>query len=153
MTTEPPPGDAPDAAPIAHEYRLRCSPERAFAAYAGQIGRWWHPLYTANPETLQAVTIEPRVGGRVFATHGDLGEVDWGRVTTWEPGRRLAYTSVLAQDRAHPSEIRVDFLPDDGGCLVRFAHGGWHAANAPDRKKFGDWPRLLERFVALAEGG
>ena len=100
--------------------------ERAYleVLYTGRIGEWWDPRYTANAETFEGVTIEPRVGGRVFATHGDSGRGDWGEVLVWEPGRRLVYTSTLAQSPEHPSEIAVDFEPDGPGCLVEFAHGG-----------------------------
>ena len=127
--------------PIAFDQRLSCSPEVAFAAYTGRIAEWWDPRYTANAETLQAVTIEPRVGGRVYATHSDFGVDDWGEVTVWEPERRLVHTFRLAQDPQQPSEIAVEFLPDEdgAGCLVRFEHRGWTDANAAARPKFGDW--------------
>jgi hypothetical protein len=143
--------------PITHEYPLRCSAEHAFGTYVERIGEWWDPRYTADAETLQDVTIEPRVGGRVYATHRDAGEDDWGVVTVWEPGRRLVHTFTLAQDPRHPSEVAVEFLAaaDGGGgrtgCTVRFAHGGWTEANAHMRKKFSDWPVMLGRFVALAD--
>jgi hypothetical protein len=84
-------------APIVHDYRLSCSSEHAFATYTERVGEWWDARYTANAGTLEAVTIEPRVGGRVYATH----------------------------------------------------HGGW--TEAASRKKFGDWPVMLDRFAALAE--
>jgi len=140
--------------PITHGRSLRCSAEEAFATYAERIGEWWDPRYTANAETLRAVTIEPRIGGRMYATHSDVGEDDWGKVTVWEPAKRLVHTFTLAQDRQHPSEVAVEFVPGDGpgsGCTMRFAHGGWTQANAAVRKKFGDWPVLLDRFVALAD--
>ena len=128
------------APPITHEYELGCSPERAFEVCTGRIGEWWDARYTANAETLESVTIEPRVGGRVYATHSDLGEHEWGGVTVWEPGRRLVHTFTLAQDPAHPSEVAVELEPgEDGGSVVRFAHGGWTEANVADRQKFGDW--------------
>jgi len=136
---------------ILHERFLRCSAQHAFAVYTGRIGEWWDPNYSANAETFRAVTIEPRVGGRVFATHEDLGEHDWGEVTAWEPGRRFAHTFTLAQDPQAPSEVSVEFSDDEGGCDLRFAHGGWTEANAGDRAKFNDWPVLLERFAELAE--
>lgn len=144
--------------PITHEYALRCSAEHAFATYAGRIGEWWDPRYTANAETLEDVTIQPRVGGRVYATHRDIGEDDWGVVTVWEPGRRLVHTFTLAQDPRHPSEVAVEFLAADGAkggrttCTVRFAHGGWTAGNAGMRAKFSDWRVMLDRFVELADG-
>jgi uncharacterized protein YndB with AHSA1/START domain len=140
--------------PIAYEYSLRCSAEHAFDTYTGRISEWWDPRYTANAETLQGVTIEPYVGGRVYATHSDIDKDDWGEVTVWEPGRRLVHTFTLAQDARNPSEVTVEFAPHDGagtGCTLRFAHGGWTEANAAVREKFSDWPVMLDRFVALAD--
>ena len=140
-----------DTAPLTFERTLRCPPERAFETYADRIGEWWDPQYSANPETLKAVTIEPRVGGRIYATHSDLGEVDWGRVTAWEPGRLLVHSFTLAQDARSPSEVSAEFLTGGNGCTLRFVHGGWSESNAGHRAKFGDWPLLLDRFAALAE--
>jgi hypothetical protein len=139
------------AEPITHERALRCTAEQAFHVYTSRIGDWWDPRYTADAETLETVTIEQRQGGRVFATHSDLGVDDWGEVTVWEPGRRLVHTFTLAQDPAHPSEVAVEFLPAGEGCRVRFAHGGWNEGNAAVRQKFGDWDMLLDRFAALAQ--
>jgi hypothetical protein len=140
--------------PIAHERSLLCSPRDAFAAYTDAIGEWWDPRYTANAETLQTVTIEPRVGGRVYAVHSDIGKHDWGEVSVWEPDSRLVHTFTLAQDQRHPSEVAVEFAPaplEGTGCTVRFAHGGWTEANVEARKKFGDWHVMLDRFAALAD--
>jgi hypothetical protein len=136
--------------PIVHEYALSCRADHAFETYAERIGEWWDPRYTANAETLEEVVIEPRVGGRVFARHSDIGVDDWGEVTVWEPGRMLAHTFTLAQDPAHPSEVAVTFSDADG-CAVRFAHGGWTEANAAVRPKFRDWSVMLDRFAALAQ--
>ncbi len=138
-------------AAIVSEYTLSASPEHAFATYTERIGEWWDGQYTANAETLEAVTIEPRVGGRVYATHSDLGRDDWGEVAVWEPGRRLVHTFTLAQDERHPSEVSVEFVPDEGGCVMRFAHGGWTEANVAERRKFSDWSHLLNRFAVLAD--
>jgi hypothetical protein len=88
----------------------------------------------------------------VYATHSDLGKHDWGEVTVFEPGRRVAHTFSLAQDPAHPTEVTAEFAAEGGGCTLRFAHGGWTEANAADRRKFGDWRVLLDRFSALAGG-
>jgi hypothetical protein len=138
--------------PITHEYHLKSSAERAFEVYTGRIDEWWDARYTANPETLERVTIEARVGGRLYAEHSDLGKHDWGWVTDWAAGRRLVHTFSLAQDPRHPSEVAVEFLPDGGdGCTVRFSHGGWTDANASAREKFGDWPVMLDRFAAFAD--
>ncbi len=60
--------------PITHECSVRCTPQHAFATYTGRMSEWWDPRYTANAETLQSVTVEPYVGGRVYATHRDMGK-------------------------------------------------------------------------------
>jgi hypothetical protein len=136
---------------------MHCSAAHAFETYTGRIREWWDPRYTATAETLQAVRIEPRVGGRVYAIHRDTGNDDWGEVTLWEPGRRLVDTFNLAQDPRHPTEVVVEFVPGAGrgqsgtNCTFRFAHRGWTEANAEVRKKFGDWPSLPGQFVALAD--
>jgi Activator of Hsp90 ATPase homolog 1-like protein len=141
---------ADDLAPIAFEYALRCSADKAFDAYTRRIGEWWDPRYSANGDTLETVVIQPLVGGRVFARHTDLGDHEWGEVVVFEPGRQLVHTFTLAQDPAHPSEVEVEFAPGDGdSCTMRLAHGGWNDANASNRQKFGDWPVILERYVAL----
>jgi tRNA-Thr(GGU) m(6)t(6)A37 methyltransferase TsaA len=139
------------AAPIAHDYELGCSPERAFDLYAGRIDEWWDPRYTANADSFESVAIEPGLGGRVYATHADIGVHDWGEVTVWEPGRRLAHTFTLAQNPAHPSDVAIEFVPREGGCVVHFVHGGWTEANAGGREKFADWRIMLDRFAALAD--
>ena len=137
--------------PITQEYPLRCTAEHAFDTYTGRIGEWWDARYTANAATLQAVTIEPSVGGRVYATHSNIGEDDWGEVTVWEPGHRLVHTFTLAQDSRYPSEVVAEFVSAEGtGCTLSFAHGGWTEDNADVRKKFGDWRILLDRFAQLA---
>lgn len=138
--------------PIVHEFDLSCSPEHAFDVYTGQMGRWWLPRYTGDPDTFTDVTIDPRLGGQITERHSGGAEHDWGEVIAWEPGVRVAYTSTLAQDRTFPSVVRVFFEPAAAGCHVRFEHGGWDQHNGAERAKFTDWPVLLERYQALAEG-
>jgi ribosomal protein S18 acetylase RimI-like enzyme len=143
-------GAAMTLEPIQHELRLRCSAGRAFSAYVDRIDEWWPPWNTRSAATLRAVALEPRAGGRLYASHRD-GDDEWGRVTACDPPRRIEHTFTLAQDPATPSEIAVSFTPDGDGCLLRFEHRGWTPANAALRDKFRDWPMMLARLAALAE--
>jgi hypothetical protein len=138
---------------IVHEYALRCDPEGAFEIYTNQIGDWWDPRYSANPETFESATIELWVGGRIYASHADIGKHDWGEVTLWAPGRRIVPSFTLAQDPSHASEVAANFEPgEDGtGCAFRLEHGGWNESNGATREKFGDWPVMPDRFAALVE--
>ena len=138
--------------PIVLTYELRCSPSRAFHIYLDRIGEWWDGKYSRDAATLVTARIEPHADGRVYAQHLD-GEDEWGRVTAYEPGERLAYSSVLAQPPEDPSEITVTFArAGSDGCAMRFEHGGWHEGNIEHRSKFREWRTLLDRFAALANG-
>ena len=35
---------------------------------------------------------------------------------------------------------------------MSFSHGGWTPGNVAGRARFSEWPFLLERFIAYAEG-
>lgn len=139
--------------PIRVDLRVAVPPADAFAAFTA-IGRWWDPRYTADASAFRDVLVEPRVGGAVAEVHADGTTLPWGAVSAWAPGERFAFASTLAQTREHPSEVAVVFeAADGGGTRVAFEHGGWHEGNASDRGRFSDWPQLLARFRAYAEGG
>ena len=137
--------------PVEHQVRVAVSPADAFQGYVERIGEWWHPRYSRDGATLRSVTIEPFVGGRVYATDA-TGEDDWGVVRVCEPGRLLVHSFWLAQDPDHPSEVSVEFVADPAGTQVNFSHGGWNEGNAAVRSKFGDWSVMLERYRAVVEG-
>ena len=135
---------------IVHEYHVACSPAHAFDVWVTRAGQWWDPVYSSDPTGFEDLVIGPHRGGRVVARYAGGREETWGEVLSWEPGAALAYTSTLAQTPAHPSMISVTFSGDGDTTAMHFEHGGWHEGNASFRQKFGDWPVLLGRFVALA---
>ena len=145
------PGPAQAAGPIEHTYELSCPPGIAFAAFTDRMREWWHPAYA--PDGWQAVQVGAEVGGAVTMELEDARMYRWGTVTVWDPPSRYAQTFTLAQDPEHPSMLDVRFAARaDGGCTVRFAHGGWTAGNLAGRARFTEWPVLLDRFAAVAEG-
>ena len=85
-------------------------------------------------------------GGRVYATHRDLGEHDWGTVTVWEPGRRLVRTFTLGAGSGVPSEVAVEFVAEGAAAAAtvraRYTAAG-RRTNVGARVKFGDWPLML----------
>ena len=151
-----PAGDvAPDgggnaAGPIEHEYDVACTPQHAFDVFTGAVTEWWHPAY-AMPG-LTEVTIEPRVGGTCMMRLSDGSSYGWGTVVVWDAPAHYAQEFTLAQDPDHPSRIDVWFAPIDEGTRMRFSHGRWTAGNVAGRARFSEWPILLDRFVAYAEG-
>ena len=146
---EPRPTEA--AGPIEHTYDLDCSPETAFTAFTRRINDWWHSAYA--PEGLAQVHVAPAVGGPAMMRLEDGTAYQWGTVTAWDPPRHYAQQFTLAQDAEHPSTLDAWFAErPGGGCTMRFAHGGWTAGNVAGRARFTEWPILLDRFAAVAEG-
>ena len=50
--------------PIVQSVNVAVQPDRAFALFAGDIGRWWSPIMHIAPEPFTEIVIEPRAGGR-----------------------------------------------------------------------------------------
>lgn len=147
--TVPRPTDA--AGPIEHSYHVDCTPDDAFTAFTRRIGEWWHPAY--GPDGMTSIHVAPAVGGPAMMRLADGTAYQWGTVTTWDKPDHYAQSFTLAQDPEHPSTLDVWFTADpEGGCTVRFAHGGWTPGNLAGRARFTEWPILLDRFAAVADG-
>lgn len=97
-------------------------PQTAFHAFTEEMGEWWRPgpinFYDSAKTTRKKC--EPGVGGRILEVHdettGDGFEV--GRITEWEPGARLAWSSATDD-----TKIEVRFDATEGGTRVTVE--GW----------------------------
>ena len=129
MTSPPPP-----AATATVAVRVSVPPAAAFTAFTAEIDRWWRrtPKYRqAGGAPDAAITIEPRVGGRVFETWRDGGgarEFVLGTVRVWQPGERLVYSWRNATFAPlEETEVEVTFAAVGSGTLVTVRHRGWDA--------------------------
>src|SRR5919197_160847 len=70
------------------------------------------------------VLLEGRAGGRI-AERSPTGEIaDWGRVLTWEPPGRVAFT--WHPEGGEATEVEVQFIPEGSGATrVELEHRGW----------------------------
>ncbi len=108
-------------------------PAVAFEIFTREIDLWWKrgPAYR---RVLRGgvVSIEPRVGGRVFESD-DAGRVaEMGSVTLWDPPRRLVLDWRGANfAKGEWTQVDVLFEPTESGTRVTVRHSGW-AALRPD---------------------
>jgi len=141
--------------------RVKATPQRAFAAFAAEIGAWWQPddLFRFTPRGPGRLAFEPRAGGAFTETQADGTVFEIGRITVWEPGARLAFTwrqdGFTADQR---TEVDVRFEPVGEETRITVEHSGWdtvpqeHAArhHFPDAiflQRHGEWWQLvLDRF-------
>ena len=139
-------------APVASSsVRVTASPEDAFAVFTDEIGLWWRrdTPYWNDPERAVSVRLEPWVGGRFVEVHDvETGEgFEVGRVTTWEPGRRVAFTwTQVGWPADVTTQVEVVFSPTPDGTLIELTHGGFDSV--PDAHLYADgydagWKALL----------
>lgn len=92
--------------------------------------------------------------GRFWERAPDGHEVELGRVTMWDPPRRLALDFYPGTDADHPTEVVVSFALEGGGTRIVVAHGPkvesadlW-AAGAPGFERA--WDLMLPALQRIA---
>jgi hypothetical protein len=134
---------------------LPCSQERAFELFTREISAWWPPerRHTSDPSS-QMFLLE---SGRFYERASDGKEVELGRVRAFEAPRRLLLDFYPGTDAAHPTEVEVDFLPEEGGTRVVIHHRATKAseslfgARAP--RYVASWDVVLPALARAARVG
>lgn len=149
-----------EIAPVVKSIEVNRNAADAFRIFVSEIGAWWpkstHSLAnTAEGEIARTVTIEPRVGGRVFETLTDGRELDWGEVLAFEPGAALRLAWRLGRPPAQETYVHVRFEAlGPSLCRVILTHDGWErlgADGAPMRDGYDNgWVEVFETCYVRA---
>ena len=108
--------------------RVSATPQRAFDVFTREIGAWWrpNPLFQFTPGKIGRLAIEAGEGGRLTEVYDDGTVFEIGRITAWEPGRRLAFDwrqASFAADQRTRVEIRFEAVGEETRVTVE--HRGW----------------------------
>lgn len=108
--------------------RVPADPLRAFDAFTLEIAAWWQPgrLFQVTPQGDGRLAFEPGAGGRLFTTLESGEQFEIGRISVWEPGRRLVFSwrqASFAPDQS--TEVEVTFEPVGAETRVSIEHRGW----------------------------
>jgi uncharacterized protein YndB with AHSA1/START domain len=112
-------------------------PADAFAVFTEETDLWWRRglKYRLAGRRPGVLCFEPGVGGRLFEsfeTESGTQVYETGRITVWEPPRRLVVKWRNANFASNEStELEVLFEPSGTGTRVTVNHRGW-AALRPD---------------------
>ncbi len=102
---------------VSSSVEVAVDPETAFTAFTEELDLWWvrGPINHHAAGRMLAIRCEPGVGGRLLEVYDDTtgDALELARVTEWEPGRRVAWTSSIDDVRTE-----VSFEPTGGGTLV-----------------------------------
>jgi len=137
--------------------RVAASPQRAFDAFTGEIGRWWRPnrLFAFTPRSPGVLAFEGGEGGRLTETLASGKVFEIGRVKVWEPPERLVFSwrqATFAPDQV--TEVEILFEPVGEETRVTVEHRGWDSVPAthvarhgfPDQvflRRHGEWWQAL----------
>jgi uncharacterized protein YndB with AHSA1/START domain len=143
--------------PIQLSFEVACSAEQAFETWTTGITRWWPRDHTMSGDAAVEIGFEPRVGGRVFERTADGRELDWGRVTEWEPPERVAYVWHLGARPEDGTDVVVTFAErPDGTTQVDLVHSGWERLGdeaAPRRdRNVGGWTDVIAVYAGACDG-
>jgi uncharacterized protein YndB with AHSA1/START domain len=149
-------------APVQRSVVVKAGLERSFAAFTGNIGRWWPRSHHIGGTPLQSVVLEGRPGGRWYEVGDDGAECEWGKVLLWEPPTRLILAwQVDANWKYDPTlvtEVEVVFTALEGGGtqvdlehrnLERFGDQGQRVRDSIGSDR--GWLGILKSFAVDAE--
>lgn len=108
--------------------RVPADPMRAFEAFTEEIGLWWQPsgLFAISAAGDGRLAFEPGVGGRLFTTFADGSTFEIGRISVWEPGKRLVFAWRQANFSPDQStEVEVGFEAVGEETRVSIEHRAW----------------------------
>jgi uncharacterized protein YndB with AHSA1/START domain len=110
--------------------RVKATPQRAFAVFTQEISAWWRPngLFQLTPRGDGVLRFEGGEGGRLVTALPSGKEFEIGRITTWIPAERLAFTwrqATFAADQI--TQVEVCFEPIGDETRVTVEHRGWDA--------------------------
>lgn len=151
MTLDNAPAKLP---PVVKTVDVRCSTERAFELFTRGIGEWW-PLATHSVygDAATDVRMGAGVGGEIVETGPSGEESRWGTVTTWQPGRELAFSWHPGRGLDEATEVTVRFVASERGTRVELEHRGFERRENPEAVRANydtGWIPVMERFATRA---
>ncbi len=120
--------------------RVAASQQRTFDAFVGEIGAWWRPngLFDFTVGKHGTLAFEPGLEGKLTETYSDGSVFEIGRITTWEPPSRLAFTwrqASFATDMG--THVVVAFEPVGAETRVTVEQTGWESLPSENAAKHG----------------
>lgn len=114
--------------------------EMVFDLFTSRIGEWWPRVtHSVGGEDSVSVDMGNGVGERIFEVTRDGTEHEWGRITDWLPGERVAFSwrPGLAPEQA--THVAITFRSTTEGTEVTLVHDGWTARGE-------DWRGMRDNY-------
>jgi hypothetical protein len=142
--------------PLELSYEIACPPSHAFEVWTERFSMWWPKGHAVSGDPDVSFVFEPRVGGRIFERTSAGEEIDWGRVTRWEPPHGLGYLWHIRRSPEEATDVDITFVGlDNGTTRLEIVHSGWErlgdAGPGWRDANLGGWNGLIPHFVGACE--
>ena len=113
---------------VRREVTVAGAPQRAFDLFTNHMSEWWPAEHHLAGSPVVAMTVEPRVGGRIYDSCEDGGDSVWGQVTEWDPPASFTFAWMitgnwqLETDVDKASRVSVTFTADGDRTRVALVH-------------------------------
>ena len=113
---------------VRREVTVAGTPERAFDLFTNRMADWWPANHHLATSPVVAMTLERRVGGRMYDSCEDGCESVWGGVTEWDPPAGFTFawmisgTWQLEKDVEKASRVTVTFTTEGDRTRVIVVH-------------------------------
>jgi Activator of Hsp90 ATPase homolog 1-like protein len=112
--------------PLRLSFEVACDRHHAFTIWTERASVWWPAEHTVSRERGVEIVFEGRIGGRIFERTHAGREYEWGRVTAWDPPRRIAYLWHIATERTNATDVEIRFVALGAETTrVEVVHSGW----------------------------
>jgi uncharacterized protein YndB with AHSA1/START domain len=101
-------------------------PEAAFRRFTQDFGTWWpRATHSIGGDRVERISFDGRPGGLIVEELKGGQRFQWGRITAWEPPRRVAFTWHPSRDPSEAQDVEVRFVPERTGTRVELVSTGW----------------------------
>lgn len=138
--------------PIERFTNVPWTPPEAFERFTTGFGLWWPvSTHSVGGKRVGNVVFECQLGGRIFEQLTDGRRYQWGRITAWDPPRRVAFTWHPSREEREAQDVEVRFEAAPDGSRVVLTSTGWEKLGrraARERRGYAiGWGSILEVFA------
>lgn len=122
--------------PIRRSISVSWSPEAAFRRFTEEFATWWPSrTHSIGGDRVKQIHFECRVGGQIIEELRDGRRFQWGRITAYDPPRRVAFTWHPSKHEDEAQDVEVSFYPEGTGTRVELVSSGWERLDAKARRE------------------
>ena len=138
--------------PITRSVLVSWAPVAAFRRFTAEFATWWpRATHSIGGPRVRRIDFECRAGGLIVEELLDGRRFQWGRVTAWDPPRRVGFIWHPSRDESSAQDVTVRFIPEARGTRVELVSTGWERLGAKagrERKGYSiGWGAVLDVFA------